>query len=218
MSKNALAAPLNGFDQSAGGRHQYAVRCQRAGRHHRQRAARRPGSGGPLSDPADVGARLPRRPARATPRDDPALVQAADQFEKALRSPSAKARFSDGGRAHPTARRYPSSDWPNGVTADLVPPAPPPSAAQTLNVVRLWNAAVADSNTLAVIDLSGSMADPAGNGQSKVAIATAAASSGHRLLSGHVRAGPVGVLPPTRAEPCPGSSWCRSVRSGEQGR
>ena len=108
--------------------------------------------------------------------DDPALAQAADQFERALRSPSAKARFSEAGLRAPDGTPVPKLGSANGVTADLVPPAPAPSAAQTLNVVRLWNAAVADSSTLAVIDLSGSMADPAGNGQSKVAVATAAAA------------------------------------------
>ena len=50
-----------------------------------------------------------------------------------------------------------------------------PPADQTVNLVRLWNAAVADARDLAVIDLSGSMADPAGNGQSKAAVAAAAA-------------------------------------------
>ena len=50
-----------------------------------------------------------------------------------------------------------------------------PTATQTLSLLRLWNAAIADSNTLAVLDVSGSMADPAGNGQSKVSVAAGAA-------------------------------------------
>jgi Ca-activated chloride channel homolog len=109
------------------------------------------------------------------PGDDPVLRQAADQFEKALRSSYAGARYAEAGLRSPSGDPVPKLGADQGVTPDLVPPSTVPPADQTVNMVRLWNAAVADARDLAVIDLSGSMADPAGNGQSKVAVAAAAA-------------------------------------------
>lgn len=174
VSKSALELPLNGFDQLAGG-----------------------GSGAPFvaSEQAVITANqqhgdvvavalYPTKPTLGLDfpvvrlshaGDDPDLAQAADQFEQQLRTASARSRYSDAGLRTPDGTPVPKLGPANGVTADLVPPATAPTTTQTLNIVRLWNAAVADSNTLAVIDLSGSMADPAGNGQSKVAVATAAA-------------------------------------------
>jgi hypothetical protein len=108
------------------------------------------------------------------PGDDPALSQAGDEFEHVLRSSSATARYADAGLRSPDGTPVPKLGAQQGVTPDLVPPATVPSADQTVNLVRLWNAAVADANDLTVIDLSGSMAQPAGNGQTKVAIAAAA--------------------------------------------
>jgi hypothetical protein len=109
------------------------------------------------------------------PGDDPALAQAGDQFERVLRSASATARFTGAGLRNPDGTPVPKLGAEQGVTPDLVPPATVPGADKTVSLVRLWNAAVADANDLTVIDLSGSMADPAGNGQSKVAVAAAAA-------------------------------------------
>lgn len=109
------------------------------------------------------------------PGDPPELAKAAEEFEQALRSSYASARYADAGLRSPDGTPIPKLGAAQGVTPDLVPPAPPPAADQTVNLLRLWNAAVADANDLAVIDLSGSMADPAGNGQSKVAVAAAAA-------------------------------------------
>ena len=110
------------------------------------------------------------------PGDTAALAQAADQFEQALRTRFAAERFAEAGLRSPDGTPVPKLGAAQGVTPDLVPQAPAPSADQTVTLVRLWNAAVADVNDLAVIDLSGSMADPAGNGQSKVAVAAAAAA------------------------------------------
>jgi Ca-activated chloride channel homolog len=109
------------------------------------------------------------------PGDAPALKQAADQFEKELRSSYAGARYTEAGLRSPNGDPVPKLGADQGVTPDLVPPSAVPPADQTVNLVRLWNAAVADARDLAVIDLSGSMADPAGNGQSKVTVAAAAA-------------------------------------------
>jgi hypothetical protein len=109
------------------------------------------------------------------PNDDPALAQAADTFEKVLRSSYADARYAEAGLRSPDGSPVPKLGADQGVTPDLVPPSTVPPADQTVNMVRLWNAAVADARDLAVIDLSGSMADPVGNGQSRAAVAAAAA-------------------------------------------
>ncbi|MDQ2838832.1 MAG: substrate-binding domain-containing protein [Actinomycetota bacterium] len=109
--------------------------------------------------------------------DDPALASAADQFEKALRLASSKARFTAVGLRTADGTPVPKLGAADGVTPDLVPAPTPPTIAQTANMVRLWSVAISDSNTLAVIDVSGSMAEPAGNGQSKIAVATSAAKA-----------------------------------------
>jgi Ca-activated chloride channel family protein len=111
------------------------------------------------------------------PGQDLALTSAADQFEKVLRRPSSKARFTAIGLRTSDGTPVPDLGANQGVTPDLVPSLPIPTAARSVGMLRLWNAAVANSSALAVIDLSGSMADPAGNGQSKVAVAAAAAKA-----------------------------------------
>lgn len=176
VSKTALVAPQNGFDQLAGGDTGTApfVASEQAvltaNQQHGELVAAAVYPTRPTLSLDFPVVRLSR------PGDDPALAQAADQFERQLRTASARSRFTDAGLRPPDGTPLPGSGAATGLQADLVPPAPAPTPAQTLNVVRLWNAAVADSNTLAVIDLSGSMNDPAGNGQSKVAVAAAAAS------------------------------------------
>ncbi|MGI8667400.1 MAG: VWA domain-containing protein [Jatrophihabitans sp.] len=108
---------------------------------------------------------------------DPALASAGDQFEKVLRLPSSQARFTAIGLRTTDGAPVPKLGIAQGVTADIVPALPAPSQAQSVGLLRLWNAAGADANTLAVIDVSGSMVEPAGNGQSKIAVATAAAKA-----------------------------------------
>jgi Ca-activated chloride channel family protein len=107
--------------------------------------------------------------------DDPALAAAAAQFDKQLRLASSLTRFHEAGLRSPDGSPVPNMGAAQGVLSDLVPSPAEPTAAQTLNMLRLWKAAVSDGNTLAVLDVSGSMADPAGNGQSKVAVAASAA-------------------------------------------
>ncbi|MEO6704194.1 MAG: VWA domain-containing protein [Jatrophihabitantaceae bacterium] len=111
------------------------------------------------------------------PGDDPALTSAADQFEQQLRLPASKTRFNAAGLRAPDGSPIPKAGAGQGVMPDLVTSPAEPTSAQTLTVLRLWKAALADSNTLAVIDVSGSMADSAGNGQSKIAVAAGAARS-----------------------------------------
>lgn len=176
LSKNAFLNPLTAFDELAGTPKQastFVASEQAVIEQNRQHGS------------VFAVAVYPAKPTLALdfpvvrlgrPGDDPALAKAADAFEKVLRSGYAAARYTDAGLRSADGTPVPKLGAGQGVTADLVPPAPMPSADQTINLVRLWNAAVADDNDLAVIDLSGSMADPAGNGESKVSVAAAAAA------------------------------------------
>ena len=109
------------------------------------------------------------------PDDDPALATAAAEFDKQLRLPSSLTRFHQAGLRSPDGSPVPKAGAAQGVLPDLVPSPAEPTANQTLGLLRLWKAAIADSNTLAVLDVSGSMADPSGNGQTKIAVAAGAA-------------------------------------------
>lgn len=176
LSKSAFINPLTAFDQLAGAPGQastFVASEQAVIEQNRQHGS------------VFAVAVYPAQPTLALdfpvvrlsrPGDDPALAQAADDFEKALRSSYAAARYTDAGLRSADGTPVPKLGADQGVTPDLVPAAPRPPADQTINLVRLWNAAVADDNDLAVIDLSGSMAQPAGNGQSKVSVAAAAAA------------------------------------------
>lgn len=113
---------------------------------------------------------------------DPALAEAGDEFEKALRTASARDRFSTAGLRAPDGSPIPGAGAAQGVTADLVPAAAVPTTAQTANLLRLWDAATATGNTLAVIDVSQSMAQAAGSGQSRIEAAGAAAKAAVALL------------------------------------
>ncbi|MFL6161453.1 MAG: VWA domain-containing protein [Jatrophihabitantaceae bacterium] len=174
LSKNALGYPLNGFDQLAGTPNDATtfVASEQAVIEQNQ-----------LRGSVFAVAVYPTKPtlgldfpvvrlSRASA--DPALAKAADEFETVLRSSYATARYAESGLRSPDGSPVPKLGAQQGVTPDLVPPSTAPAADQTVNLVRLWNAAVSDANDLAVIDLSGSMADPAGNGQSKVAVAAVA--------------------------------------------
>jgi Ca-activated chloride channel family protein len=176
LSKNALPLPLTGFDQLAGSPKSTATFVA-----SEQAVVQQNQAHGSLI----AAAVYPTKPTLALDfpvvrlsrsADDGWLAAAADRFEQALRTQSARARFAEAGLRSSDGTPDPGLSATEGVMPDLVPLAKPPAAVQTVAMVRMWNAAVADSSTLAVIDLSGSMADPAGNGQSKVAIAAAAAA------------------------------------------
>lgn len=111
------------------------------------------------------------------PDDDPLLAPAAARFEAMLRASAARARFAAAGLRATDGKPITGAGAAQGVSPDYVPALTGLGSSQTLTMLRLWNAAVADANTLAVIDLSGSMAEPAGNGQSKVVVASQAAKA-----------------------------------------
>jgi Ca-activated chloride channel family protein len=107
--------------------------------------------------------------------DDPALPTVAEQFEAQLRSPDARARYSRVGLRTVDGTLAQNFGAAQGVAAAPVPSLPAPKATQAVDILRLWSAALTDTHTLAVIDTSGSMNEPAGNGQSKIAVASGSA-------------------------------------------
>lgn len=107
------------------------------------------------------------------PGTDPQLSAAADAFGRVLDGVTAQRVFSAYGFRDPQAEPI------AGTAAAATPVAelPLPTATRTADLLRLWSAAVEASHTLAVIDVSGSMADPAGDGRSKIQVAADAAAA-----------------------------------------
>lgn len=107
------------------------------------------------------------------PGTDPLVTAAASSFARFLGSVGAKQILVHYGFRDPAGDPLGAVPGP-GAQAVAVLPAPP--ADQTAELLRMWSAATEESHTLAVIDVSGSMADPAGNGSSKIDVAAQAAA------------------------------------------
>jgi Ca-activated chloride channel family protein len=106
--------------------------------------------------------------------DATVLASAAETFLRVLRSNLgqdvlAEAGFRDA-EGHPIAGA-------RGIGSLTVPAPIQSTPQQTSEVLRLWSAASADSHTLAVIDVSGSMDDQAGNGKTKIQVASSGAAA-----------------------------------------
>jgi len=109
--------------------------------------------------------------------DDVSLASAAKAFEQQLRTPAAKALFTAAGLRDAAGDPVAGADAAEGVQPGPIAQRPKPTGAQMLDTMRMWNAAAEDSRLLAVIDVSGSMGDPAGNGQTKIQLVAAAAET-----------------------------------------
>jgi Ca-activated chloride channel homolog len=108
--------------------------------------------------------------------DDPALTAALDAFEQQLRTPQAHTYLADAGFRDATGASVPGVGAAEGVAAAPIRQMSKPSAGQGVDTLRLWEAVTDDVNTLIVIDTSGSMAEAAGNGRSKIQLTSAAAA------------------------------------------
>ncbi|MEO6089616.1 MAG: substrate-binding and VWA domain-containing protein, partial [Umezawaea sp.] len=108
---------------------------------------------------------------------------AAAGFEKALRSPEAAKRFSDAGFRNPQGRA--PDGWTtekDGVNGDQVNLLKAPTTDQVSELLRTWGAIALDSRFLAVLDVSGSMAEKMSNGQTRIDAATQAALTALSLM------------------------------------
>lgn len=116
------------------------------------------------------------------PKDDPALAAAAGAFEQQLRTTAAQQAYG--------ALGFRSADGepPAGVGAaqGVIPgggtPLKMPTPDRTLDAIRLWQATVEDTNILVVLDVSGSMSEPAGNGKTKIQVASEAALAARSFI------------------------------------
>jgi hypothetical protein len=106
--------------------------------------------------------------------DDPALAPAAEAFQRILRSISGQGILATAGFRGPAGDPIGGAD---GIGSAPVRQIAQATLQQTAEILRLWSAASADSHTLAVIDVSGSMGEPAGNGQTKIQVAASAAAT-----------------------------------------
>lgn len=109
--------------------------------------------------------------------DDPALTTALDDFEQQLRDPAARSALAEAGFRDPSGASVPGVGAAEGVVAAPVRQLASPAPNQGSDTLRLWQAITQDVNSLMVIDVSGSMADAGGNGQSKIDLAAASAAA-----------------------------------------
>jgi len=106
---------------------------------------------------------------------DASMASAAKAFEQQLRTPAARAEFAAAGLRDAAGDAVAGADGADGVQARPVVQRPKPTGTEMRDTVRMWSAAAEDSRLLAVIDVSGSMGEPAGNGQTKIQLVAAAA-------------------------------------------
>jgi len=105
---------------------------------------------------------------------------AAAAFESRLRSAGAAKSLSDAGFREPGGR----AAWPmrQGVRMDTTNRLPAPTTEQVTTVLRAWDVIHLDGRTLAVVDTSGSMADPMPDGQTRIEVARDGALAGMSLM------------------------------------
>ncbi|MEP6853399.1 MAG: VWA domain-containing protein [bacterium] len=148
----------------------------------------------------------------ASPDADDSATAAAGLVEKALAAPTARARFAALGLRGPDARPLSDIAKNSGIKATTVKVASGTvTAADEAAVTRLWRAAAKPSRLLAVIDVSGSMADPANaGGAPKIKVASAAAASAIDVLPASWS---VGLWSFSTKKP-PATDWTELVSTG----
>lgn len=112
----------------------------------------------------------------ARPGGDPGRRDAATALVAALQTPDARQQLAASGFRDPAGHPLSAGDATTAVRAVPVAAVERPASDQVADGLRVWAAARRGNRTLAVIDLSGSMADSAG-GQSKIRFAANAARS-----------------------------------------
>lgn len=107
------------------------------------------------------------------PGDDPLLTSTATSFGRVLAAVTAQRVFATYGFRDPQGAPIAGATTTG---AARVHTRPLPTANETADLLRMWSAATEASHTLAVIDVSGSMAEFTGNGRTKIQVAAAAAA------------------------------------------
>ena len=110
----------------------------------------------------------------APPGGDPAQRDAAVAFIGQLSQGYAQQRMREAGLRDATGAPLTGAAPEQGVAATSVQPLNVPAPDRVSDALRAWTAAGRPNRTLVVIDLSGSMAETAGGGQTKIAVAAQA--------------------------------------------
>ncbi len=111
------------------------------------------------------------------PGGDPARRDAAVAFIGQLSDGYAQQRMRTAGLRDAVGHPLAAADPSLGVAARTVSALGTPSSSHEADGLRVWTAAGRGNRTLAVIDLSGSMSETVGGGQSKIQFAAAAAKA-----------------------------------------
>ncbi|GAB3000483.1 substrate-binding and VWA domain-containing protein [Saccharothrix stipae] len=117
------------------------------------------------------------------PGEQAGTAQAAVDFEKALRTGRTAQRFTEAGFR--TADGSAPGGWTNeehGVRGDDVAVLKTPDPDQVSELLRTWGAVSLDTRLLAVLDVSGSMAEKMSNGQTRIEAAREAALTALGML------------------------------------
>jgi Ca-activated chloride channel homolog len=142
---------------------------------------------------------------------DPLVVSATTQFEQQLTSSVARAELADAGLRDPSGTPLRQDHATTGVSARPVTPASASiTPALQATAQRLWRAAAKPSQLLAVIDVSGSMASPSGNGLSKIQVVAAAAQTAMTAIPDDWTLG----LWTFSTRPPPGNDWTERIPLG----
>lgn len=163
LGRHAISDPQAGFGSASAG--PFVASEQAAIAAHRAAGVSYPAGPDPVLDFPVV--RLDR------PGTDPTVSSAATSFVRFLGSVGVQQVFGRFGLRDPSVDPIATADGPG---SRRIQPAPAPTADQMADLLRMWSAAIEDSHTLVVIDVSGSMAEPAGNGSSKIEVAAKAAA------------------------------------------
>ncbi|ONI81845.1 VWA domain-containing protein [Saccharothrix sp. ALI-22-I] len=110
-------------------------------------------------------------------------AEAAEGFVKALRTARTAQRFAEAGFRTPDGKA--PGGWTNekdGVRGDEVVVLKTPDPDQVSELLRTWGAVSLDTRMLAVLDVSGSMAEKMSNGQTRVDAAKEAALTALAML------------------------------------
>jgi hypothetical protein len=120
------------------------------------------------------------RLSRAT--DTPGMARAADAVERELRAPETLRAALAAGFRSPTGELADGYGTADGVSAEPPQQLPAPPIEGLVATAKLWSAVTVDSRLLNIIDISGSMAAPAGNNLSRIGLAIANSLEGLSLF------------------------------------
>jgi Ca-activated chloride channel homolog len=109
--------------------------------------------------------------------DDQATADATDAFAQQLNTPFAAQSIGAVGLRNAAGDPLSDKNLVAGLSAAPLVPTGPATNGRVDTALREWGAGSQDSRTLVVVDVSGSMADPAGNGQSKIQLTAASAAT-----------------------------------------